>query len=50
MTKKVKQLRSKAKLHAEDNFVGLIQYFIFDDWMKALLNQKTYGEYIQSKQ
>lgn len=49
MTKKVKQLRSKAKFHAEDNFVGLIQYFIFDDWMKALLHQKTYGEYIQSK-
>ena len=47
--KSVKQLQHKVKLYPEDNFVGLIQYFIFDDWMKALLAKKTYGEYIQSK-
>ena len=44
--KSVKQLQHKVKLYPEDNFVGLIQYFIFDDWMKALLAKKTYGEYI----
>ncbi len=46
--KSVKQLKSKAKLYPEDNFVGLFQYYIFDDWMKALLARKTYGEYIRS--
>ncbi|MFK7772308.1 MAG: hypothetical protein AB8F94_09215 [Saprospiraceae bacterium] len=42
----VKQLRGKVKIYPEDNFVDLIQYFLFDDWMKALLDNKTYGGYI----
>jgi len=47
--KSVKQLQSKVKFYPEDNFVGLIQYFIFDDWMKALKEEKTYGEYVRRK-
>ena len=49
VTKCVKQLQDKVNLYPEDNFLELIQYFLFDDWMKALLANKTYGEYIQSK-
>ena len=48
LTKSVKQLQGKVNLYQDDNFVGLIQYFLFDDWMKALLTSKTYGEYIRS--
>ncbi len=49
LAKSVKQLQSKVKLYPEDNFVGLIQYFLLDDWMKALLANKTYGEFISNQ-
>ncbi|MFK8005144.1 MAG: hypothetical protein AB8H03_02185 [Saprospiraceae bacterium] len=42
----VNQLQAKIKLYPEDSFVGVIQYFIFDNWMKALLAKKTYSKYI----
>lgn len=49
LTTSINQLQNKVKHYPEDNFLDLIQYFLFDDWMEALLTKKTYSEYIKLK-
>lgn len=45
----VKELKKHAKHHAEDNFSHLMHYFIFEDWINALLVGKTYSEHVSPK-
>ena len=35
-----------AKNHPSDDYLRLMQYFLFEDWTNALLEGKTYSEYV----
>lgn len=48
ITKSVETLKTKADNNTEDHLSRLTRYFLFDDWMDALLENKTYGEYINA--
>jgi len=43
-------LKKIASEHPDDDYLRLMQYFLFEDWMNALSEGKTYSEYVNPDQ
>lgn len=46
LKEKITQLRKKAKKSSGDNYLYLMEYFILEDWLGGLEEQKTYSEFV----
>ena len=44
----VSQLKSNADKNTDDGLLRLMNYFLLEDWMNAMLENKTYGEYVST--
>lgn len=47
--KSIAHLRDESAIHSDDEYLRLLKYFLFDDWIEGLSVNRTYSEHIQSK-
>ena len=47
--KSIAHLRDESVTHSDDEYLRLLKYFLFDDWIDGLSVNRTYSEQIQPK-